>query len=1365
MKATLWRVAMVMLILTIGSYCYWRIQGYQSLTKVKENWPTKEIEEKTGAAFFAAMHHEIRTQDGAESPGYLIDYQYQALRKAIVANKNRIRLREPLPWVERGPGNVAGRARGILVDPTDSTHQTWFVGSVSGGVWKTTNAGVQWRHLTNGLPGLATSYLAMSSNNPDVIYLGTGEGYTSLDVVGNGVWKSTDRGESWEQLPSTAGDDSRFGHIMRIVVNPKDENEVLICTRRNFRLENEAGEPVGYIFKSMDGGITWNEVFQGPTAIQQLLVNPENFNTIYASANSLAILKSVDGGQNWDTVFDAEGRSIERMELAIAPSDTSRVYISAESRVADLELFMTINGGSDWEQVFGEGESNNFGPVFSGQGWYDNTIAVNPYNADEVFVGGAGPIVRINVQFSEVLGVALKEVILEADYLAFANLGTLGEGVIKGPEAATFFGLETNLNDDEFSDIEVLFGPGIKQRVHRFNFTANESTYQEFIEMPIEAWDVERNRQLSISFIDLNNDGQLTIEPDQGVIGVVEPIIIHSIDYNALFPNVAITANPFHKATTFMILASNNDTPVDLNAVDNGKIFIDFEPNQGVGSQLGVLTDGYEQYRSRFPEVGTKGVHVDHHNLLFIPIDSATQQFYILNANDGGVAFSTNSGESFVQTGGEEEIGTVLKGMNTAQFYGVDKANGIDRYVGGTQDNGSWVSSVDPDQESNWSSAPGGDGFEAAWNYGDPNLVLESSQFNGIFKSTNGGRTWRFLDIPGDGPFLTRIANSKQDPNLVFAVSDLGVLRSADFGDSWEVIEMADSWSFSPTLGPPIEISLNTPSIIWTGRGMTEERSLQVSTDGGFSFNPTNNYTQAKLGSITGIATDPTNPGIAYALFSQANGPKVLKTEDLGTTWMDISGFETNREESTNGFPDVATYSLLVMPFDPNRLWAGTEIGLFESLDGGISWQFADNGLPAVGIWEMKIVNDEVVLATHGRGVWSVSLPELMGYEPPEAITPPVVSLDGDAMNGQFSGLVSMNSQFDSLYLSVRVPVGPSDTMLYSQPLANSSDSIIREQAFAMTIDNLPDGQVFTATVSVEGFLGGLRYLGFTNGYTYQVESAPVGALAEDFESDLVPFAHLEFDVGSPPGFVDNGLQSPHPYRNLTTQFSVLQRPLLLNEGGNLSFDEVVIVEPGEDLAAVEAATEIDILDFYDYVTIEGTSDFGQTWEPILYYDSRNDPDWLNAYDFGEIGTPDLLKRREIDLLTAFEPTDTIYLRFRLTSDPFVTGWGWYIDNLQFNEAVTSTEGIEPMALDWSIFPNPASNILTIQYDAQLNRTIQIHLFNADGQLIRQQQWKPLEGDAKSVEWNIRNLTPGTYWLSLKDPTGMQSTKRVVVVP
>ncbi|GMQ83077.1 MAG: hypothetical protein BMS9Abin05_2555 [Rhodothermia bacterium] len=159
----------------------------------------------------------------------------------------------------------------------------------------------------------------------------------------------------------------------------------------------------------------------------------------------------------------------------------------------------------------------------------------------------------------------------------------------------------------------------------------------------------------------------------------------------------------------------------------------------------------------------------------------------------------------------------------------------------------------------------------------------------------------------------------------------------------------------------------------------TVSGNLNVSTDEGETFNPVPTPEDLSSGRITAIATHPTEPETAYVLFSSFNNPKILRTRDLGQTWEDLSGFANGAaKESANGFPNVAVHDLLVLPDNPSEIWAGTEIGLFISKDDGATWEFANNGLPAVSIFRLRIVDDQLIVATHGRGVFSLDTSSLI---------------------------------------------------------------------------------------------------------------------------------------------------------------------------------------------------------------------------------------------------------------------------------------------------------------------------------------------------------------------------------------------------
>lgn len=228
-----------------------------------------------------------------------------------------------------------------------------------------------------------------------------------------------------------------------------------------------------------------------------------------------------------------------------------------------------------------------------------------------------------------------------------------------------------------------------------------------------------------------------------------------------------------------------------------------------------------------------------------------------------------------------------------------------------------------------------------------------------------------------------------------------------------------------------VEVSKANSDIVWAGAGMIDTNTKYnffVSTDAGETYTAVNNYSPLPNTSSTGIYTHPTDENTAYALFSRANFPKILKTTDLGQSWEDISGFEGNNGVSDRGFPDVFVHSLLVMPFDTDIIWAGTEIGLYESLDGGLSWNIR-NDIPAVSIWSMKIVDDEVVLGTHGRGIWTATIEDLAEY------TLTVASFD---YLGFGEGEISLNLPVS--YDQVKVLINGEETALVDNPQEGEID-------------------------------------------------------------------------------------------------------------------------------------------------------------------------------------------------------------------------------------------------------------------------------------------------------------------------------------
>lgn len=1187
---TLLSTAMLILIMVRSSESYWKqppiISQYATrdwsvpldpeIKKVKQSIKkrAKKIRAEAPGVFLEALKEIKTARDGSTYPA---NYKHQELLKAKARARRLARpVTQNAGWMERGPGNVSGRSRAIVMDPADSTYSTGFVATVGGGIWKFSQDGTTWQNKTPNLSTLSTTTLAMCKGTPDVMYAGTGMGYGRVvDLAGSGIWKTIDRGETWFQLASTANNEL-LPAINRIVVNPDDPDHLLVCSNGDYTsFGPNGGSRESGIFLSLDGGGSWEQTFfpdavLGSTTdnrVQQIIANPENFNTLYAAVNEVGVIKSMDGGRSWTVSADNFARAQDigvgegsyqgistRTELAISPTDTARVYAAVERRFGIAKLFMTRDAGLTWVEVIdtesnpnwfnGAGQSGATGAYCAG--WFDNCIAVHPFDEDIVFVGGV-EIYRISV-------------------------------------------------------------------------------------------------------------------------------------------------NP------------------DNNTRSTTEIASTFE------------------------------VHADHHWLELVPTGETS--FKIFNANDGGIAISYNGGSSWQQ----------VTGMGTTQFYGADKKPGVSAYFGGMQDNGTWYSNANPTANSPWNNAFGGDGVEVAWNYSNPDLMLLGYQYGNLYRSVDGGQS--FNPIPdakagSDAPFISKIANSKLDPDLVFTVGSGGVKRSDDFGASWTWSDIPGNW-IGWRAFDNVEISVADPQVVWISSRMNYEPwvgkqgGIHVSSDGGLTFTEISQNLPDNLVEASGIGTHPSEPNTAYLLFSAANGPKIMKTTDLGQTWEDISGFTPATETSTNGFPNVAVFSLLVMPHNENIIWAGTEIGLFVSEDGGAGWQLANNGLPNVGIFQMSAVDSEIVLATYGRGVWSATT-QLGPYELPVVTLSPRLEAVAQAPSGYLLIEVELRSAYDSTLV------------------VQNSETILRLGATDSRKDTTLSKEVLTAEtvqVQVHAYKAGRVYKSPLKTVTTRVttpRNSYVSKLGQaGAEND---FSGNGFSVKLESGFPSRAIHSLHPYGVESQYIYNLNVPIIVRaESALMSYRDIALIEEGTDPYYTQT-------NFWDYVIVEGTRD-GITWLPLVDgYDSRLYRLWSNAYNDGlsgydsnTPGDPSLFFKHEIDLLDVFEPGDVINVRFRLYSDPLAVAWGWAIDSIKIQAtAVAVAEPGEHLPKQFALhqnYPNPFNPTTTISWDLPAPAKLQLLIYDLRGNVVKEVQRGPLPAGSYNFVWDGRDdagqsVSSGQYFCRL----------------
>jgi hypothetical protein len=329
-----------------------------------------------------------------------------------------------LNWQERGPINVGGRVRALFIDSRDASGNTIFAGGVGGGIWKCTgfkSATPVWTVIDDNMSNLAVTAMAQDPTNGNIMYAGTGEGYFNSDaILGDGIYKSTDGGISWNRLPSTHSPvtTGNFHYVQDIVVTSAG---VVFATTRS-RFCNRGGT-----FRSTDGGVTWNLVLgtQGADctagnnpnirgADLEIASNGDLYATTGFSSSSSdfqgriwkssAALNGANVGTagTWVNITPTPtaGVNFRRIDLTIAPSNTNVLYalcVNGDMNTSSVYnggnggLYKSIDGGANWFRLAQPSWCDQGGSVSDftrQQAWYDLIVQVDPNNPDVVLVGG-----------------------------------------------------------------------------------------------------------------------------------------------------------------------------------------------------------------------------------------------------------------------------------------------------------------------------------------------------------------------------------------------------------------------------------------------------------------------------------------------------------------------------------------------------------------------------------------------------------------------------------------------------------------------------------------------------------------------------------------------------------------------------------------------------------------------------------------------------------------------------------------------------------------------------------------------------------------------------------------------------------------
>ncbi len=699
-----------------------------------------------------------------------------------------------------------------------------------------------------------------------------------------------------------------------------------------YRLINEQARQVAYrqalAMHEQYAELRQGEWIQkGPTNIggrvTGIALDPTNGNIIYAGAADGGVLKSTDGGVNW-TILTDHFSTLSVGDVAIDPNNPNTIYAGlGEANLAGDNydgdgLYRTTDGGASWANI-GLAQVKRIGRV-----------AVHPTDPNIIFVAAAG------AQHS---ADTARGVYRTTDW------GVTWEKVL--------------FVSDSTSAIDLRIHPTHPDTIYAAMWERLRSPTRRKAGGPTSG--IYRSTDMGTTWTELTNGlpsgrnkGRIGVALCQNSPNVLYAIYTDSIGYfdavykttdggNLWAPTVEQPPNDLYYSFGWYF------GQIRVHPTDSDVVYV-------LGVPLYRTTNGGGTW---YDVSGSQ--HVDHHALEF----DNTNPNHIVDGNDGGVYYSTNSGT----------VWTKSYNLPVTQFYAatIDRLN-PERTYGGTQDNGTLrtlTGNID-----DWHMILGGDGFYCMVDYTDANTIYAEYQWGNLMKSTDGGYDFNYaMDGISGGDrtnWSTPVVMDSNNP-LVLYYGANRLYKTTDGAEYWYAI----SGDLTNGPGPSfltygtittIAVSRTNGDVIYVG---TDDANVWVTTDGGSNWTSINSGLPDRW--VTRVAVDPYDEATAYVTFSgyryDSPLPHVYRTTDYGALWTDIS----------SNLPEVPVNVIVIDPQNTSTLYIGTDYGAYYTTDTGGSWAPLGTNLPFSAVDDLVLHNGTRVLraATHGRSFFEFDLQQI----------------------------------------------------------------------------------------------------------------------------------------------------------------------------------------------------------------------------------------------------------------------------------------------------------------------------------------------------------------------------------------------------
>lgn len=849
------------------------------------------------------------------------------------------------PWVERGPDNVGGRTRALLFDPNDPTQETVYAGGVSGGLWKNTNISdinSVWSYV--GISeNLSVSSIAVDPNNSNVWYVGTGESYTSAYAVGNGLWKTTDGGATWNQI---------YGGVTgSSYVDTSPAAVLKINSPANIAADYNITVTTGF-------GSDLSSAITGDLVLAIDATSPTE-DACSAIVNSSAVNGKIAVIRRGECTFDDKVKRAQDAGAVavIVVNNVSGAPIlmggdglgfNEEGNPLNITITSAMVSDTDGNAIIaalGNGVNGTLQPGSNTSGY---TILPGIQHINDL-------VVRDNNGTSEVFFAA-------AETFAYGALLGINEvGVYKSTDGTNFSKLVLSAGENlEPNNIKIAADNSIYVSTQSNTFGEGGGRIYHSI------------------------DGSTFTLKHTVPSGSRTEIACSPTDANTIYVLAQLNSDPvgIYKTTdnftniTTLALPNDADTGIDANDFTRGQAFYDLlirvDPtNDNIlyvgGIDLFKSTNGgtsWSQISHWYGGWGYQEVHADQHGLAF---SSSSKMVF---SNDGGVYLSTNAGNNIFPR---------KKGYNTLQFYTVGVApttafSGNEYFLAGAQDNGTLMIENASAGVNSFYERQGGDGAYSFFDQdGTDQYCIANYVYNGnikLYDFSNGNVRTINNESGSNGDFINQEA---LDSNLDILYSNYS--SSSDF-----IVRMyrnIKSGTVTRTNIADASFMDSEPSALTVSHYTTNQSNLFIGLKNGklikiagttntFPNNPiwTDITGTDFVGSISDIELG-TNENEIFVTMHNYGVQNIWYTADGGTTWVGKEG----------NLPDIPVKAILQNPLLLEEVIIGTELGIWRTSnfsDTNPTWTQSYNGMSNVKVTDLDMRDDNMVFAaTYGRGIFS----------------------------------------------------------------------------------------------------------------------------------------------------------------------------------------------------------------------------------------------------------------------------------------------------------------------------------------------------------------------------------------------------------